>query len=63
MEKIKELFALVLGGRLLVKGKDRTFAKMPLGLAVLCALVSPQLLIVTAVLAVAFGLQATIDRA
>lgn len=63
MEKIKELIALVLGGRLLVKGKDRTFAKMPLWFAVLCALVSPQLLIVTAVLAVGFGLQASIDRA
>ena len=63
MDKIKELFVLILGGRLIVKGKDRTFAKMPLWLAILCALTSPQLLIVTAVLAIAFGLQASIDRA
>ena len=63
MNKIKEIFAIILGGRLHISGKDRTFAKLPMWLAVLAALVSPQLLVVTAVLAVAFGMNCRIDKA
>ena len=63
IDTIKEILAVVFGGRLHLSGKDRTFAKMPMWLAVLIALTSPQLLIVTALLAVAFGVQARIDKA
>lgn len=63
MDKIKDIIAVVLGGRLIVDGKDRTFAKLPLWLAVLAALVSPQLLLVTALLIIAFGMRLKIDRA
>lgn len=63
MDKIKDIIAVVLGGRLIVDGKDRTFAKLPLWLAVLAALVSPQLLLVTALLIIAFGMRFKIDRA
>lgn len=62
MDKIKDIIAIVLGGRLIVDGKGRTFAKLPLWLAVLGALLSLQLLIVTALLIVAFGMQVRIDR-
>ena len=63
MNKIKDIFAVIFGGRLIVNGKDRTFAKLPMWLAVFGALSSPQLLIVTALLVVAFGMQVGIDRA
>lgn len=63
MDKIKEILAVVFGGRLIVNGKDRTFAKLPMWLAVLGALSSPQLLVITALLIVAFGMQVSVDRA
>ena len=63
MDRIKEILAVILGGRLLIDGRDRTFAKAPLWLATLAALTSPQLLIVTALLIVAFGMQVRIDKA
>lgn len=63
MDQIKDIIAVILGGRLIVDGRDRTFAKAPLWLAVLAALTSPQLLLVTALLIVAFGMQVRIDRA
>ena len=63
MDKIKDILAVVFGGRLIVDGKDRTFAKVPVWLAVLGALTSPQLLIVTALLIVAFGMQVKVAKA
>ncbi len=63
MDKVKDILTVVLGGRLIVDGKDRTFVKAPLWLAVLAALCSPQLLLVTALLIVALGMQVKIDRA
>ncbi len=63
MNTIKDIAAVVLGGRLVVEGKDRTFAKAPLFLAVLAALLSPQLAVVTALLVVAFGMKVHIDKA
>ena len=63
MDKIKDLLAVVLGGRLIIDGKDRTFAKVPVWLAVRGALTSPQLLIVTALLIVAFGMQVKVAKA
>ena len=61
MDKIKDLLAVVLGGRLIIDGKDRTFAKVPMWLAVLGALTSPQLLIVTVLLIV--GMQVKVAKA
>lgn len=63
MDTIKDIIAVVLGGRLVVDGKDRTFAKAPVWLAVLAALLSPQLAIVTALLIVAFGMKVQIAKA
>lgn len=63
MDTVKDLIAVLLGGRLIVRGRDRTFAKLPMWLAVIAALSSPQLLIVTALLCVAFGMQVSIDKA
>ena len=63
MNTIKDIAAIVFGGCLVVDGKDRTFAKAPLWLAVLAALLSPQLAIVTALLVVAFGMKAKIIKA
>ncbi len=63
MDKVKDILAVVFGGRLIVDGKDRTFVKVPMWLAVLAALVSPQLLIVTALLIVAFGMQVKAAKA
>lgn len=65
MNRVKELLAVVLGGRLVIEGKGggRTFAKVPLWLAVAAALCSPQLAVVTAVLVVAFGMNARIEKA
>lgn len=63
MDRIKDVMAVILGGKLIVKGRDRTFAKAPLWLAVLCALFSPQLAVVTALLVVAYGMKAEIAKA
>lgn len=63
MDKVKDILAVVFGGRLIVDGKDRTFAKVPVWLAVLGALTSPQLLVVTALLIVAFGMQVKVAKA
>ena len=63
MDKVKDILAVVFGGRLIVDGKDRTFVKVPMWLAVLAALVSPHLLIVTALLIVAFGMHVKAAKA
>lgn len=63
MERAKELLNLVLGSRLVVEGKGRTFAKAPLWLAVLVALASLHLVILTVVLIVAFGMTVRLEKA
>lgn len=63
MDTIKDVLAVVFGGRFVLTGKDRTFVKAPLWLTVLAALVSPQLAIVTALLIVAFGMRVEIKKA
>lgn len=63
MNKIKEGLSLVVGSRLLVEGKGRTFAKVPTWVAVLAALASVRLAIITVVLCVAFGMRASIVKA
>ena len=60
MNRIKELLGIVFGSSLVVDGKGRTYAKAPVWLLVVAALVSLRLALVTAVLVVAFGLKASI---
>ena len=63
MDRVKEILGIVLGGRLIVEGNGRTFAKAPVWLAVLAAVCSIRLAVVTAVLMVAFGMKARIAKA
>ena len=62
IEKLKELLSLVLGTRLKISGTGRTFAQAPMWLAVLAALISPHLAVVTALLVVAFGMRVSIMK-
>lgn len=63
MDKIKEGLSLIVGSRLVVEGKSRTYAKVPTWLAVLAALASVRLAIITVVLCVAFGMRASVVKA
>ena len=63
MDTIKDLIAVVLGGRLSIEGKGRTFVKAPLWLAVLAGFLSPHLALVTALLVIAAGMRTTIEKA
>ena len=63
IKRIKEMIALVFGSRLIVEGKGRTFAKAPMWLAVLAALSSIRLALLTVLLVVAFGMRAKIVKA
>jgi len=63
MDKIKELFALLVGARLIVEGNSRTFVKVPMWLVVLAALSSVKLAVVSALLAIAFGMRVRVVRA
>lgn len=63
MDKIKEGLSLIVGSRLVVEGKGRTYAKLPTWLAVLAALSSVRLAIITVVLCVAFGMRASVVKA
>jgi len=63
MDRVKEIFGIVLGGRLIVEGSGRTFAKAPVWLAVLAAVGSVRLAVITALLVVAFGMKARIVKA
>lgn len=62
MDKIRELAALVFGSCLVVDGPGRTYAKLPLWLAAVCALASVRLAVLTAVLVVALGMRARIVK-
>ena len=61
--KIKELVSLIVGSRLSVEGTGRTFAQAPMWLAVIAAITSPHLAVVTALLIVAFGMRVSIQKA
>lgn len=63
MDRVKEILGIVFGGRLIVEGNGRTFAKAPVWLAVLAAVGSIRLAIITAVLVVALGMKARIAKA
>lgn len=62
MSKIKEILGILFGGRLIVEGSGRTFAKAPVWLAALAAIGSIRLAIITALLVVAFGMKARIVK-
>ena len=62
MVRIKEILAIIFGGRLIVEGNGRTFAKAPVWLAVLAAVASIRLAVITAVLIVAFGMKARVVK-
>ena len=63
IEKIKELVSLVVGSRLSVTGTGRTFAEAPMWLAVIAAVASPHLAVITALLIIAFGMRVSIQKA
>ena len=63
LNKVKELISLVVGSRLSVTGTGRTFAEAPMWLAVLAAITSPHLAVITALLIVAFGMRVSIQKA
>lgn len=63
LSKVKELVSLVIGSRLSVTGTGRTFAEAPMWLAVLAAVTSPHLAIITALLIIAFGMRVSIQKA
>lgn len=66
MDQIKDILSLVAHGRLSVYGKGRTFARVPLWLAVLAVLAGRgrglRFALLTAVLIVAFGMKAQVER-
>jgi len=63
MDKVKEYLGILFGGRLIIEGTGRTFAKAPVWLAVLAALSSIRLAVITVLLVVAFGMKARIVKA
>lgn len=69
MDKVKEYLGILLGGRLVVQGNGRTFAKVPAWLVALLVLVellmqgSIRLAVITVVLIVAFGMKVSITKA
>lgn len=62
MNRVKEILSIVLGGRLVVESNGRTFAKAPVWLAVLLALSSIKLALLTVLLVVAFGMRARVVK-
>lgn len=63
ISKIKELISLVVGSRLSVSGTGRTFVEAPMWLAVIAAIASPHLAVITALLIIAFGMRVSIQKA
>ena len=63
MSKVKEYLGILFGGRLIVEGSGRTFAKAPVWLAVLVGISSVRLAVITALLVVAFGMKVRVTKA
>ena len=63
MDRVKEILSIVFGGRLIVEGSGRTFAKAPVWLAVLLGMSSVKLTVLTVLLIVAMGMRARVTRA
>lgn len=62
MDKVKEYLSILFGGRLIVEGTGRTFVKAPVWLAVLVAISSVRLAVITALLVVAFGMKVRVVK-
>ena len=62
-DKIKEIVSLIFGSRLVVEGTGRTFVKVPMWLAVLAALASVRLAVLTVLLIVLFGMRVRVAKA
>ena len=62
MDKIKEYLSILFGGRLIIEGTGRTFVKAPVWLAVLGAISSVRLAVITALLVVAFGMKVRVGK-
>lgn len=63
MSKVKEYLGILFGGRLIIEGSGRTFAKAPVWLAVLVGISSVRLAVITALLVVAFGMKVRVTKA
>ena len=63
MDRVKDILSIVFGGRLIVEGGGRTFAKAPVWLAALLAVSSVKLALLTVLLVVAFGMKARVVKA
>lgn len=63
MEKVKQYLSIFFGGRLIVEGRGRTFAKLPVWLAALMAVASIRLAVITVLLVVAFGMKVRVAKA
>ena len=62
-DKIKEILSLIFGSRLVVEGSGRTFVKLPMWLAVLAALGSVRLAVLSVLLVVLFGMRVRVAKA
>ena len=62
-DKIKEILSLIFGSRLVVEGTGITFVKAPMLLAVLAALESVRLAVLTVLLVVLFGMRVRVAKA
>ena len=62
-DKIKEILSLIFGSQLVVEGTGRTFVKAPMCLAVLAALASIRLAVLTVLLVVLFGMRVRVVKA
>lgn len=63
MSKVKEYLGILFGGRLIIEGSGRTFAKAPVWLAALVGISSVRLTVITALLVVAFGMKVRVTKA
>ena len=62
MDRIKEYLGILFGGRLIVEGDGRTFAKAPVWLAALAAVASLRFAVITALLVIAFGMKVRVGK-
>ena len=62
MNRIKELVGIVFGSNLIVDGDGRTYAKAPMWVVVLAAVLATRVAIITAILVVAFGMRVRIAK-
>ena len=63
MNRVKDYLGIFFGGRLIVEGSGRTFAKVPVWLAALAAISSVRLAVVTVLAIVAFGMKVRVTKA